>query len=121
MKRFVALLLFLITASAMAADLNGTWSGSFKPEGGEHDIPQLMTLKQQGNVLTGNTGPNSGEQYPIENGKVEGNKVTFQVTTGEWKFNYNLTSDKETLEGVLKLDSPTDSRSAKIVLKRVKN
>jgi hypothetical protein len=120
MKAFLVLLL-LITTVAVATDLTGTWSGSFKPEAGEHDIPQLLTLKQHGDVLTGSAGPNAGEQYPIENGKADGNTATFQVTTGEWKFTYNLTSDQETLKGDLKLESPTDSRSAKVMLKRVKN
>ena len=120
MKRLLALSL-LIATYALAADLTGTWSGTFKPEGGEHDIPQTITLKQQGTALTGSAGPDSGEQYPLENGKVDGNKVNFQVTTGEWKFTYNLTIDNETLKGDLKLESPTDSRSAKVMLKKVKN
>ena len=120
MKSFVPLLMLTATV-VLAADLTGSWSGSFKPEGGEHEIPQSITLKQQGNALTGSAGPNPGEQYPIENGKVDGNKVTFQVTTGEWKFSYDLTSDKETLKGDLKLESPTDSRNARVMLKRVNN
>lgn len=119
MKSF--LILFLsITTTAMAADLSGTWAGSFKTEGGEHDIPQLITLKQQGQVLTGSAGPNAGEQYPIENGRVDSGKATFEVTTGEWKFTYNLTADGDALAGDLKLESPTDRRMAKVKLTRMK-
>jgi hypothetical protein len=120
MKIFAALLLLTVTA-ATAADLTGTWSGSFKPEGGEHDIPQLITMKQQGSALSGSAGPNASEQYPIENGKVDGRKATFQVTTGEWKFTYDLTAERDTLVGDLKLESLTDSRTAKVRLTRTKN
>jgi hypothetical protein len=120
MKILVALL-WLAATAAMAADLTGTWSGSFKPEGGEHGVPQLITLKQQGQALTGSAGPNTGEQYPIENGKVDSSKASFQVTTGEWKFSYNLTLEKDELVGDLKLDSPTESRTAKVRLRRMKN
>lgn len=120
MKILVALLLLTVTAG-MAADLTGTWSGSFKLEGGEHDIPQLITLKQKGKALSGSAGPNAGEQYPIENGTVDGNNVGFQVTTGEWKFTYKLTAETDALMGVLKLESPTESRNAKVRLTRRKN
>lgn len=120
MKRFIVLFL-LVTTGAMAPDLTGTWSGSFRPEGGEHDIPQLITLRQQGETLSGSAGPNAGELYPIENGKVDGRKATFQVTTGEWKFSYNLTVEKDGLVGNLKLESPTESRTAKVRLTRMKN
>lgn len=105
----------------MAADLTGKWLGSFTPEGGEHDIPLLLILKQQGTTLSGSAGPNAGEQYPIENGRVEGKKASFQVTTGEWKFTYSLTGDRESLKGDLTLESPTESRTAKVTLNRVKN
>jgi len=105
----------------MAADLAGTWSGSFRPEGGEHDIPQLITLKVDGKTVSGSSGPNAGEQYPIENGSINGNKVSFQVTTGEWKFTYNLIAEGNVLTGDLKLESTTESRIAKIRLTRKKN
>ena len=114
-------LLLFITTGAMAADLAGTWSGSFKPEGGEHDIPQLITLKVDGKAVSGSAGPNAGEQYPIENGSINGNKVSFQVTTVEWEFTYNLTADGDVLTGDLKLESTTESRIAKVKLTRKKN
>lgn len=119
MKRCVALLL-LFASTAMAADLSGKWSGSFRGEGSDHSIPQLLLLRQKGTTLSGTAGPNAGEQYPIENGRVEGNTASFQVTTGEWKFTYNLSAENNFLSGVLKLESPTESRSAKVKLTRLK-
>jgi len=66
---------------------------------GDHGVPQLFMFRQNGNTLAGSGGPNTGEQYPIENGKVEGNRLMFEITTGEWKFTYDL---KATGEGMVK-------------------
>ncbi len=118
MKRCFALIL-LLAVHMMAANLSGKWSGSFKAEGADQSIPQLIILKQQGTSLSGSAGPNAGEQYPLENGRVEGNKASFQVTTGEWKFTYNLTLGNDSLSGDLKLQSTSESRTARVTLTRV--
>jgi hypothetical protein len=76
----------LLAATAIAGDLTGKWSGTFKVDGGDHNVPQLFILKQQGKTLTGSGGPNAGEQYPIENGRIDGDEARFVLTTGEWKF-----------------------------------
>ena len=36
-------------------------------------------MGQDGNKLTGSGGPNETEQHPFENGKVEGDRLTFEV------------------------------------------
>lgn len=72
-------------------DLSGRWKGSFKRRGGDHDIPQLFLLKQDGLQLTGSGGPDDSEQYPIAKGAVNGNKVRFELTTARSKFLYDLT------------------------------
>lgn len=113
-------LLLLGAVSAMAADLTGKWSGSFKAEAADHSILQLIILKQQGKTLSGSAGPDASEQYPLENGRVDGNKATFEVTTGEWRFAYNLTADNDSLSGDLKLESTTQTRDAKVTLTRIK-
>ena len=111
--------ILLLAASAMAGDLTGKWSGTFKVEGGDHDVPQLFILKQQGKTLTGSGGPNPGEQYPIENGRVEADGARFELTTGEWKFTYGLKQiSPDTLNGTLKLENVNDSRNAKVSLTR---
>jgi len=115
-----SLALFLLCALALAADLTGSWSGSFKAEGADHSVSQVIILKQQGSMLSGSAGPDASEQYPVENGRVDGNKVRFQVTTGEWKFTYNLTAEKDSLSGELKLESTTQSRNAKVTLTRAR-
>lgn len=119
MKRLV-LVTLLLTISAMAADVSGKWSGRFKVDGGDHDVPQLFILKQDGNKLTGSGGPNDNEQYPIENGAIDGDHVKFEVTTGEWKFSYNLKVANASMIGELELKSVNDRRTAKVTLSKVR-
>jgi len=106
----------LFTMNIMAANVTGRWSGRFRADGGDHDIPQLFVLKQDGNKVTGSGGPNETEQYPLENGRVDGVRVQFEVTTGEWKFVYDLKVDGIKMAGNLELKSVNDSRIAKVSL-----
>lgn len=120
MTRTISLVVVLL-ASMTAADVAGKWSGTFKVDGGDHDVPQLFILKQQGMTITGSGGPNAGEQYPIEDGHVEGNELRFTLTTGEWRFEYDLKqTEADVLKGEIKLKSADDSRSAKVSLTKVK-
>ena len=119
MKKTIAIIL-LLAVNAMAEDLSGKWSGEFKVDGGGHDVPQLFMFKQNGNALTGSGGPNTGEQYPIENGKVDGNHIMFEITTGEWKFSYDLKATGERITGTLELKSVNDRRTATVSLDKVK-
>jgi hypothetical protein len=120
LKRTV-LIVALLAVGAMASELTGTWSGTFKVSGGDHSIPQIMILKQDGNKLAGSAGPELGEQYPIEGGKVDGDRVTFEVTSGEWKFSYDLKrSAPDEMNGNLELKSVDDRRTAVVSLSRTK-
>jgi hypothetical protein len=120
MKITIALWTFLL-AGAMASNLAGKWSGNFKVNGGDHDVPQFFIFQQQGTKLTGSGGPNPGEQYPIEDGRMEGDEANFELTTGEWKFTYHLKrTAQDQLRGDLKLQEVGDSRTAKVSLTRIK-
>jgi hypothetical protein len=110
----------LLAMNAMAGDLTGKWSGSFRADGADHDVPQLFILKQDGNKLTGSGGPDQSEQYPIEEGKIDGDRVRFELTTGEWKFTYNLKATDATMTGDLELKSINNSRTAKVSLSKAK-
>lgn len=50
---------------------------------------------------------------PIENGRVDGNKGTFGVTTREWRFLYNPTLKENFLSGELTLESTNGKTSRK--------
>ena len=120
MPRTIALLITLLAVATVNHEFTGRWSGNFRVDGGDHNVPQLFMFQQQGTKLSGSGGPNEGEQYPIENGTIENGDLRFEVTTGEWKFTYHLErSAKDELHGDLKLESVGESRTAKVSLRRV--
>ncbi len=119
MKRTIALVL-LLAIPAMAGDLTGKWVGAFRADGADHDVPQLFILKQDGNKLTGSGGPDQSEQYPLERGKVDGDRISFEITTGEWKFIYDLKTIAADMTGDLELKGMNDRRTAKVSLKKMK-
>jgi len=77
MKKLISLcaLFALSTVMALAADVTGTWKGEAGGRGG----PPTFNLKQSGETLTG-TSVGRGGETEISNGKVDGDKVYFEVT-----------------------------------------
>jgi len=112
--------ILLLTLSGMAADVSGTWTGTFGVPGSDHKEPQYFILKQDGKKLTDSGGPDAVEQYPILNGRVEDDAVSFELTSGEWTFKYDLRAVSQEMNGDLQLKSKgVDARSAHVVLRRV--
>jgi hypothetical protein len=118
MKKVVGIILLLVS-TAVAADVSGKWSGTFRAAGADHDVPQLFILKQEGSRLTGSGGPDESEQYPIENPRIDDDKVTFEITTGEWKFSYHLKVWGPHLTGDLELTSADSRRTARVALNKI--
>ena len=114
MTRAILVVMLLIVNTA--TNVTGRWSGHFRVEGGDHDVPQLFILKQVGNKISGSSGPDETEQYPLENGMVDGDRVQFEVTTGEWKFTYDLKVEGTKISGNLELKSVNDRRTAQVSL-----
>ena len=73
---FVLMLLF--AAPAMAADVDGKWSGSLATPNG--DVTIAFEFKADGTALTGSTTGPDGAATAIKNGKIDGNKISFIVT-----------------------------------------
>ncbi len=80
--------LFAFTASA--ADISGTWKGTAETPNGT--IERTFTFKVEGNKLTGETTSQMMGKSVIENGKVDGDAVSFSITVKfqdhELKLNY---------------------------------
>lgn len=109
----------LLTVSGMGANVSGTWIGTFSVPGSDHKEPQYFILKQNGKKLVGSGGPDAVEQYPILNGGVENDVVTFELTTGGWTFKYDLKMLKQELQGDLQLKSREgDVRTAHVTLRK---
>lgn len=100
------LVLLLATVLMAADDLTGKWSGSFNitMEGETKADQILMVLKQNGAELTGTAGPNADQQWPIQKGKVEGSKVTFEVQADVPLVKFDLTLADGHLKGEAKAE-----------------
>lgn len=121
MKKLVCtLLLALCAVAAFAADASGKWAGTFTPEeGGPTD--GVVILKQDGAALTGTAGPNDGEQLEISNGKIDGNKVTFEIKhPNGMNLKIDLVLDGDSLKGDVTANNNGQTMKAKLDLKRVK-
>ena len=87
--------------------------GGWRPRRGPVPYPAAVE-----HTLKGSGGPDATEQYPIANGHIAGDQVHFEITTGEWKFFYDLKLSGQALAGTLILKSATDTRSAQVKLTR---
>lgn len=123
MKRLLsALSLILIFSPALlaAGDLTGTWSGSFNTtmNGETKEDTAYMVLKQNGTELTGTAGPHSGQQWEILKGKIEGNKLTFEVQTDQPLIKFELMLVDGHLKGQAKAEHEGMTMSAEVDLQR---
>ncbi len=77
MKTCITVLLFLaLSITGLAQNLDGSWKGKMSTPNGDMDL--TFTFKVDADSLTGNVESNMGT-LPIVNGKVDGNKFTFDV------------------------------------------
>jgi hypothetical protein len=114
----------LLAPVLMAADdLTGKWSGSFviTSDGGIKDSTAFMDLKQNGAELTGTAGENPDKQWTIQKGKVEGNKITFELQTDGPVIKFEMTLIDGHLKGEAKAEHEGKSMKAAIDLQRQKD
>jgi hypothetical protein len=89
--RVLLLAMLLCAAPALAADVDGKWTGSLATPNG--DVMIGFEFKADGTMLTGSTTGPDGTSLPIKNGKIDGNKIAFVVTVafGDMSFDLNYT------------------------------
>jgi hypothetical protein len=111
----------LISAAALCAtNVAGKWSGTLQMEGEGDSKPAYVILKQDGDRLTGSAGPNEGEQHSFEGGKVDGNRLTFDVSLGgEGSMHFDLQVHGDQITGQVKRGGESRNEAAKISLNRV--
>jgi hypothetical protein len=77
---------FFLLAGFARADVSGKWRGSAEmktPDGESLVVPISAEFKQQDKLVTGSTGKEGEEQYPIDKGQIEGAKLSFEFTAPE--------------------------------------
>jgi hypothetical protein len=77
MKRLLISFLVL-AAAACAADITGTWKGT--AEGPQGALERTFTFKVEGSKLTGETTSQMMGKSVINDGKVDGDDVSFTIT-----------------------------------------
>jgi hypothetical protein len=115
--------LFLAPALMAAEDLTGKWSGSFvitSSDGETKDAKAFMDLKQKGSEITGTAGESPNQQWAVQKGRVEGNKVTFEVQTEGPLVKFELTLVDGHLKGEAKAEHEGLSMKAAVDLQRQK-
>lgn len=111
----VAVILGLSAGAAVAADVTGTWKWSFTTQGGQTRETTLK-LQQEEAKLTGTITGRQGNETPIEEGKVEGDEVSFQVTRefggNKAVIKYKGKVDGDTIKGTMAFerDGETNER-----------
>lgn len=66
-----------------AADVTGTWSGSFvitMPDANVTRDKAVLVLRQDGTALTGSVGASIDQQSPIENGRAAAGAISFHIS-----------------------------------------
>jgi hypothetical protein len=102
MKTLVCVLLFSGALVAEDASFTGRWSGTAtltRPDGETRETPALLILKQDGNLVTGSAGPGEQQSQPIQNGKAERSKLTFEIQTAGEPVVFTLTLENGHLKG----------------------
>ena len=84
---WVALAGLLLAVAAAAADVAGTWKAEFTSPDGAQRV-NTFTFKVEGGKLTG-TVAGSQDETPIQNGKLNGDEISFSAERPFGKFTYN--------------------------------
>jgi hypothetical protein len=108
MKKFLlvcaGLAIALTSATAFGADLTGTWSGEMAgQDGGTFRLS--YTFKQDGAKLTGSVKSPQGDLIPIADGKVDGDKVSFNLNVNGTKIWHEGTISGDTIKLTTKTDA----------------
>jgi hypothetical protein len=111
------LVIALAATTLAAADVTGTWRGTFTPDGRDAG-PALLILKQEGNAVTGTAGPDENEQHPISKGKVENDTVAFDVETPGGVMKFTLKQKGDELGGDVTRERDGQRETAKLAVKR---
>ncbi len=127
MKTFVFALVFILMAGvALAADIDGKWSGQYNSGMGD-PMTLVYTFKADGNTLTGTSLGGPDTSVPIKDGKIDGNNISFTVAVDfggqEMKFDYKgvLSGDQIELSfQVAGAPAAEGGGPQKFIVKRVK-
>ena len=92
----IAVLLAAAAMAAFAADVSGTWKGTMETPMGS--MESTFVLKADGAKLTGSVQGGPGGEMKIDEGKVDGDKVSFSISMDFGKLSYSGTFTDDQLK-----------------------
>ncbi|HEV2500650.1 MAG TPA: hypothetical protein VGY31_13825 [Terriglobia bacterium] len=104
-------LIAMFTVVSLAADLSGSWVGTFSTPNG--DIQLRFNFKADGAKLTGTVETPNGDT-PISDGKINGDNFSFKVQVGDNEITHEGTISGDTIQ--MKVEGPWGS--SQVTLKR---
>ena len=121
-------LIWLAPCLALAlsgADISGKWTGTIEvadtDSGATIRTPVVAEFQQKADSFSGKIGRRGEvESETVRNGRIEGKKVLFEVTSAETSgpMKFDLTLEDGRLEGVMKGAMETGPISGKVRLER---
>jgi hypothetical protein len=88
----VVMVIGMICAAALAADINGKWVAELPGRGGGDPMTMAFNFKVDGSNLTGSMKGPQGEDQAISEGKISGDNISFVIKMdfggNEMKINY---------------------------------
>lgn len=103
----VVVVMGAMLATAWGADITGKWKGSMDMMGQSMELG--FTFNAAGSTLTGTSIGPQGEEYPISDGKIDGDNISFVVkVTGqmEMKINYKGKISGDEIRLTMQFDMP---------------
>jgi hypothetical protein len=118
------LVMLAFVSSLLAADVSGKWEGriEYGAQSKHPDSGIFLVLKQDGNTLSGSAGPVEDHQFPIKDGKIDGDTIVFTTnpsgTGAGMRFALKVTGSA--MEGAMTEPTPAGSgQAARVWLSRV--
>ena len=99
-----ALMMAFTAATAFAADVTGAWTANMAGPNGD-SMKITFTFKQDGAKLTGTAGGPMGDPMEISDGKVDGDKLSFNVSFNGMTIKHEGVIAGDTIKLTTKSDS----------------
>ena len=118
MKRSI-MLVVLSAITLSAADISGTWKASAKSTTGGGTIKRTFFFKQDGIKLIGTSTSGRWPRSAIENGKIEGDTLSFTLTVDIEFGNVKISFTGKVQGDVINMTAETDGKPFDFIAKRV--
>src|ERR1700732_2857634 len=112
---WVAAIAVLSVVAAAAADISGKWKDEFTTPDGQARV-NTFTFKVEGGKLTG-TVQGSQDDTPIQNGKIDGDEISFSAERPFGAFTYK----GKVGAGAIKFTVEFNGQNFEMAAKRVSN